>query len=108
MIKTASDLVRKMESDYVGGTTHISKYVDFNLLENINKVDAYSNSRHLTGDKDSKGRDKPFADITSSVVNAWYRATDIDRKDIVLRASSIKDTTKVFILFTKTRITGNT
>jgi hypothetical protein len=36
---------------------------DFDLCENINKIDAYINSRHVSGKTDSMGREKPFFNI---------------------------------------------
>lgn len=90
-------LIRKMESDYRTGTTTISKYVDFNLLGNLEKIDAYTNSKHTSGDKDSLGRDKPFFNIVTSAINIWYRATDIDRKDIRIKSTKLKDTTRAFV-----------
>lgn len=90
-------LVRKIESDYQTGTTTISKYVDFNLLENLEKIDAYANSKHTSGEFDSLGREKPFFNIVTSAINIWYRATDIDRKDIRIKPTKLKDTTRAFI-----------
>jgi len=90
-------LIRKMESDYRTGNTTISKYVSFSLLENLEKIDAYTNSKHTSGDKDSLGRDKPFFNIVTSAINIWYRATDIDRKNIRIKSTKLKDTTRSFI-----------
>jgi hypothetical protein len=52
------------------------------MHDTIERVDAYLNSKHISGDKDSLGRDKPFFNIVSAATNIWYRATDLDRKDI--------------------------
>ncbi len=81
------ELVRKAENDYTSGTTTISKYVEFSQFENIEKIDAYLNSKHTSGDTDAQGRDKPFFNIVTAAVNIWYRATDIDRKNIRVKAS---------------------
>lgn len=93
---TLGDLVRKNEKDYIDGTTTISKYVDFSLSENINKIDAYLNSKHISGSEDSMGREKPFFNIVTAAVNIWYRATDIDRKDIKVKSTK---TTNIFTSF---------
>lgn len=77
-----AELVRKLENDYINGNTTISKYVDFNQYEHNNRIDAYLNSKHTSGDTDSQGRDKPFFNIGIAIRNIWYRATDIDRKHI--------------------------
>lgn len=85
------DLVRKNETDYISGTTTISKYVDFSLSENVNKIDAYINSKHISGLTDSMGRDKPFFNIVTSAVNIWNRATDIDRRNIKIKPTKESD-----------------
>lgn len=84
---TVCDIVRELENNYTTGTTLISEYVDFDMYGTINKIDAYLNSKHLTGDTDSRGRDKPFFNIVIAARNIWFRATDIDRKDINLTSA---------------------
>jgi hypothetical protein len=86
-----------METNYIMGTTRISKYVEFNQYENIARIDAYLNSKHIFGETDSQGRDKPFFNIVLSAVNIWFRATDLDRKDIVINPTSSKDTVASFL-----------
>lgn len=90
-------LVREMEQNYVEGQTTISKYVQSSMYEDINKIDAYINQKHTTGDKDSLDRDKPFYDIVTAARNIWYRATDIDRKNIRVKATKAKDTIDAFL-----------
>jgi hypothetical protein len=84
-------LVKKAESSFVNSPTTISKYVSWSLHEEIEKVEAYSNSKHISGETDSMGREKPFFDITNSATNIWYRATDIDRKNITIKSTSVKN-----------------
>jgi len=84
-------LVRDQENNYVEGTTEISKYVSFNMFEVIQTIDAYMNSVHLSGSTDAIGREKPFFNIVVAARNIWYRATDIDRKDIRLRVTKSSD-----------------
>lgn len=91
------ELVRKNEQDYIGGTTTISKYVDFSLSENINKIDAYLNSKHISGDTDSMGREKPFFNISTAIANIWFRATDLDRKNIKVKATKSSDILSSFL-----------
>lgn len=81
------DLVQKMEDDDQLGNTTISKYVTYSQRENIEKIDAYANSKHVTGEKDSFGRDKPFFNIVTSAINIWYRATAINRSKIKVKAT---------------------
>lgn len=89
--KTIGDLVRKQESDFNSGKTIISKYVQLSLKEDLDKIDAYSNSKHVSGPVDSLGRPKPFFNIVTAAMNIWYRATDIDRANIKIRATKSSD-----------------
>lgn len=86
------ELIRSMETNFVNGTTTQSKYVQLSMYEDLQRIDAYLNSKHMSGDKDSLDRDKPFFNIVVAAANIWYRATDIDRKNIKIRATKSKDT----------------
>lgn len=90
-------IVRDAEQNLLQGNTNIGKYVSLNSHEIIEKIDAYLNSRHISGDTDSLGREKPFFNIVSSAVNIWYRATDLDRKDLRILPSKIEETALAFI-----------
>ncbi len=85
--KELCSLVRQREQQYISGTTTISSYVEFSQYENIERIDAYLNSKHISGDTDNLGREKPFFNIVTAAVNIWYRATDIDRKNIRIKAT---------------------
>jgi len=85
--ETIPDLVRKLEEEDKIGNTLISKYVRHSMRENLDKIDAYANSKHISGSTDALGRDKPFFNIVTSAINIWYRATDIDRKNIKMKAT---------------------
>lgn len=85
------ELVRKAEADYIIGETQTSKYVSENFYEDLNKIDAYLNSKHISGETDSLGREKPFFNIVLAARNIWFRATDIDRKNIRMKAGKAKD-----------------
>lgn len=92
------DLVRDMEHSYTSGsTTRHSKYVDIDQWETLNRIDAYINSKHITGETDSMGRDKPFFDIVTAAINIWYRATDLDRKNIRIKATRLSHRLAAFI-----------
>jgi len=67
------------------------------MHENIEKIDAYLNSKHISGDTDSMDREKPFFNIVTAAVNIWYRATDIDRKQIKLNPTKQSDTFEAFL-----------
>src|SRR3989304_5848488 len=87
MQNTIGDLIRKSESDYISGTTQISKYVQHSMLDTLNRIDAYLFSKHISGETDSLDRDKPFFNIVTATVNIWYRATDIDRSHLLVKAT---------------------
>ena len=67
------------------------------MSETINTIYAYLASRHISGSKDSKGRDKPFYNLVIPASNIWYRATDIDRKNIKIKATKQQDVMKSLI-----------
>ena len=96
-MQSIQELVRKAEENYVRGDTKISKYVDYSMYEVIETIYAYLNSKHISGSTDSQGREKPFFNIVTAAVNIWYRATDIDRKNIRIKANKISDYTKGFL-----------
>src|SRR3990167_3781635 len=85
-------LVRKQEQNYTTGTVKSSKYVSRNMYQVTQTVDAYLNSVHTAGLRDSLGREKPFFNIVTAASNVWYRATDLDRKDLVMIHSSLSQT----------------
>lgn len=91
------EVVREAEARYRTGTVKIGKYVEWSMSDTINTADAYLNSKHISGDTDSLGRPKPFFNIVTAVANLWYRATDIDRKDISIIASNSKQVVPAFV-----------
>lgn len=97
MLDSIYSIVREAEDNFLNGTTKLGKYVDWSMHETIERVDAYLNSVHVSGSTDSLGREKPFFNIVSAAVNIWYRATDIDRKDIRILPDKIENTGAAFI-----------
>lgn len=90
--------VRKAEEDFIsGGGTLMSKYVNTDLYEDINKIYAYLDSKHVSGLVDEQGRDKPFFNIVTAARNIWYRATDIDRKDIQVKPTKSHQVAMAFV-----------
>lgn len=81
-MESVHEIVRKAEANYLNGKTRLGEYVEWSMHDTIERIDAYLNSKHVSGPVDSLGREKPFFDIVSAIVNIWFRATDIDRKDI--------------------------
>lgn len=96
-MKTITEIVREAEQNYLQGSVQMSEYVDFDMHDTIETIDAYVNSRHISGETDSLGREKPFFNIVTAAANIWYRATDIDRKDIRILPPKIKDVGMAFI-----------
>lgn len=96
--KDLSDLVRSTEQDFIsGGGTQMSKYVNIDVYEDINKIYAYLASKHVSGETDSQGREKPFFNIVNSARNIYYRATDIDRKNIRVKPTKGGDVVGAFL-----------
>ena len=84
-VNTLGQQVRKLETDFISGCgTLMSKYVRTDLYEDINTIYAYLESKHISGEFDSMGREKPFFNIVLASRNIWFRATDLDRKNIIL------------------------
>jgi hypothetical protein len=90
-------LIRNAEQDYTTGTTRIGKYVEFSQYENIERINAYINSKHISGEVDSMGREKPFFNIVNAARNIWYKATDIDRKDIRIKSTKASNVLFAFL-----------
>jgi hypothetical protein len=96
-MKTVGEMVRDAEQQYLYGTTRMGKYVNWRMHDVIETIDAYLNSKHISGETDSLGRPKPFFNIVTAAVNIWYRATDLDRKDIRILPDKVSNTALAFI-----------
>jgi hypothetical protein len=81
-MESISDIVLEAEDNYTNGSTKMGKYVDWSMYDTVERIDAYLNSKHTSGETDSLGREKPFFNIVTAATNIWYRATDLDRKDV--------------------------
>lgn len=102
-METALDIIRKQEQDYINSETTISEYVKFSPKENVDKVEAYLNSQHISGSTDSLGREKPFFNIVTAAANIWYRATDIDRANIRIKATKSSNHTTALLADVKSK-----
>lgn len=80
-----------MEDDYTNGNTQLSSYVSFQQYETLQTIEAYINSKHISGEFDGLDREKPFFNIVTAAVNVWFRATDIDRKNVQIIATKATD-----------------
>lgn len=94
--ETIGAIVRNRENNYINGNTQLSKYVNFSMYENLEKIEAYTNSKHISGDVDDMGRDKPFFNIVTSAINVWYRSTKKSTKDIRLKSP---DSSSIFLTY---------
>lgn len=88
-MESICSIVRQAESNFKDGTTEKSAYVSFSMKEDLDTIDAYLNSKHISGEEDTLGRLKPFFNIVIAVRNLWFRATDIDRKNIRIKSSKV-------------------
>jgi hypothetical protein len=62
-----------------------------NPKEIIRRVEFYTNSEYLSGNKDSLGRQKPFYNVSNYRVTTAKTNTDLDVKDIRYEPDSLKD-----------------
>lgn len=97
MLETPHDIVRNQEQNYISSDTKISEHVSFSVKENVDKIEAYLNSKHISGERDSLGREKPFFNIVIAAANIWYRATDIDRANIRIKSATTSQHTMALI-----------
>jgi len=82
-IDSIYNLVKKAEKNLLfGSPIKIGKYATHSHIEKISTIDAYLNSQHISGLKDSLNREKPFFNIVLMAAYTWFKATDIDRKHI--------------------------
>lgn len=95
--QSVCEIIRRAETNYLQGNTKLGQYVNWSMHDTIERIDAYLNSRHISGDTDSLGREKPFFNIVTAATNIWYRATDIDRKDIKFVPANSKSVPLAFV-----------
>jgi len=97
MENSIHEIIREAQDNYVDGSVKLGKHVTWEMHNTIEKISAYLNSTHTTGSTDSLGREKPFFNIVTAAVNIWYRATDLDRKDVNVLPTKSSDTLAAFI-----------
>jgi hypothetical protein len=104
-MQTIYDFVRKQRDDYRSDTIEIVEGYEFSQYKTLNTIELYHNSRFLSGNKDSLGREKPFCNICKFRVNVAVRATDLDTKDVKIEAERVSDKSLVasFVLNLKSR-----
>jgi hypothetical protein len=74
--------INRQNENYNNGYITLIDGLTFSQWQTLKKIEFYSNSQYLSGNKDELGRDKPFYNIVNYRVNVAVRATDIDVKDI--------------------------
>lgn len=67
---------------YKEDTVDIIDGLSYSQYDTIKTIEFYYNSKYLTGQKDKRGRDKPFYNVTKAKVKVATRAIDLDTKDI--------------------------
>jgi len=100
-ISSVAAMVRDAEDRYTTGETNLSKYVSLSMFETISRVEAYANSKHITPPRDSQGRPKPFFNIVTAAENVWFRATDIDRSNIKIKPTKVRDVVASYLATVK-------
>jgi len=91
-------LVHNARRDYRDDTIDVVDGFEFSQSETLNLIDLMVNSKFESGEKDDLDRDKPFLNIVKSRLNVSVRATDLDTKDIQIKAGRRKDYWKSFLL----------
>ena len=97
MENSVASLVRRMETDFKSGTITRSKYVIDSPKQDLDIISAYLESRHLEGDNDFLTTDKPFYNTCVAKRNITFRATDIDRKNMKVKATKRADFLSAFL-----------
>lgn len=90
--------IKQIEEEYISRPITIVDGYDFLQYETLRKCELYSNSKFVSGDKDSLGRKKRFFNIVNGKKDIAKRATDLDTKDIKLTTDEPDDFTRVYIL----------
>ena len=80
--------VNNMLSTYTNGYITLVDGLSFSPYQTIKKIEFYTNSQYISGNKDELGRDKPFYNIVNYRVNVATRATDLDVKDIQITSDN--------------------
>jgi hypothetical protein len=62
-MKSIYDFVKQQRDDYHSDTIEIVEGYDFSQYETLKTIELYHNSRFISGNKDSLGREKPFYNI---------------------------------------------
>ncbi len=99
------EFVKQQRDSYRSDTIQITEGYEFSQYETLRTIELYHNSRFLSGNKDSVGREKPFYNICKFRVNVATRATDLDTKDVQIQSDRVTKTSyaESFLLNLKNR-----
>jgi len=89
--------LRQINDDYETGTIEITNGLTFSQYNTLRTTEFYSNSQFLNGNKDRRGREKPFYNIINTMVDTAVVATDIDTKDVRVTADNETSQDKSFL-----------
>ena len=82
--------VDDLENSYLN-SINIVDGLPFDQKDTLRTIDFYTNSKYISGNRDSLGREKPFYNVVNYRVTTAKVATDIDVKDIRFEPDSLKD-----------------
>jgi hypothetical protein len=93
-----SSAIDEAISHYFDDSISLIEGLNYSQYQTIKKVEFYSSSQFLNGNKDNLGRFKPFYNINNFRVQIAIRATDLDIKNINIEADEPEDSFKSMIL----------
>lgn len=96
-MKPLHTLIAKQIGAYTTKKVTITDKYEFSQYETLQQIENFTHSRFGSGQLDSRGNPKPFFNITKGKVNIAIRATDLDRKDIRIKAASAGDYFRAFV-----------
>lgn len=94
--KDFSNEIDEVLQNYDEGGIEVSDGIKFSQKQMVKTIAHYSQSKYLGSDKDPQGRRKPFYNVVNAVVDIETRATDLDVKDIQIKAE--KDYARAMML----------
>ena len=88
MIDTILGRIRNEKTDFITKTVEIAPGYTFSQHSTIERIEAYFNSRFLSGPNDPDGWTKPFYNIVRKPCAVASKEIDLDTKDIIIRAEN--------------------
>lgn len=96
--KDLNTAIDEAVSHYFDDSIELVEGLDFSQYQTVKKVEYYSSSKYLNGQKDHQGRIKPFYNINNFRVAIAVRATDLDIKNINIEADTPEDSLRALFL----------